>query len=262
MQRAANIKVGGLGDNTNTTAKGTTKFIIKPRFESEFHCEVEALVLKRISNYAPPQMASTAILDHIEGLKLADPLFAKKTQTDLLLGASVHAQILQSQTLKRKSNQPMAILTSLRWLLSGNVEAQLPIGSDMSSFHISEDSYLGDILQNFWRLEEVPHKTLLTDAEEECESHFINNHFRTTSGHYGVRLPFKNSGDISNLELSHSYYPVLRMLKAMKGRFKRDVKLKQAYTEFMEDYWNRGHMINSNFSSIDSQAFFLPHNGV
>ena len=55
-------------------------------------------------------------------------------------------------------------------------------------------------------------RTILTGEEHECEAHFIATLFRTPSGRYGVRLPFKNSDLISNLGLSESYYPAMRML--------------------------------------------------
>ena len=220
-QRAASVKVGGVGDEINVVAKGIASLSIKPRFESDFRCEVEALILKRISNYSPPKISSSVNFDHIKGLELADPYFANKSQIDVLLCASVHAQIIESQIIKGNPDQPIAMASLLGWLLSGCIGAQ-PTTDSVSSFHVSEDSHLADILQSFWRLEDVPYKTLLTAEEQKCEAHFASNHFRTSSGRYGVKLPFKNSDDISNLKLSESYSTALRMLKVMEGRFKRN----------------------------------------
>ena len=105
-------------------------------------------------------------------------------------------------------------------------------------------------------------RTILTAEEHECEAHFIATHFRTPSGRYGVWLPFKNSDLISNLGLSESYYPALRMLKVMEERFKRDPKLKLAYSDFMNEYVNLEHMVATKFTTVDNHSFFLPHRGV
>ena len=143
----------------------------------------------------------------------------------MLLGASVHAQIVHAQIIRGEHNQPIAIDFSLGWLLFGMVEAKLTANSELSSFHISDDSHLGDILQNFWSLEEVPHPTILTADDQDCEAHFVSTHFRTPSGRYGVRLPLKNSEDASSLRLADSYYVALCILKSMECRFNSDANI-------------------------------------
>ena len=117
-QRAVSITVGGIGDNSTAVSKGLVDLVTKPRFESNLSYKVEALVLKRISNYSPPKAASMVDYRLIDGLKLADPSFDKSTQIDMLLGASVHAKIEQGQIIKGQLNQPIAIASSLGWLLS------------------------------------------------------------------------------------------------------------------------------------------------
>ena len=149
-QRAVNVTVGGVGENASCDAKNSTSFVVKLRFDSNFSCEVEALVLNRISSYTPPQAVSGTYFQHIEGL-----FFSDRARIDVLLGASVHAQTIQSQIIKGTSNESIAMLSSLGWLLSGNANAQNATSDSVSTLHISENCQLGDILQNFWRMEEL-----------------------------------------------------------------------------------------------------------
>ena len=48
----------------------------------------------------------------------------------------------------------------------------------------------------------------------------------------------------------------------MEGPFRRDPKLKLAYSDFMNEYVTLERMIATEPTSIDSQFFFLPHHGV
>ena len=48
----------------------------------------------------------------------------------------------------------------------------------------------------------------------------------------------------------------------MEGRFKRDPKLKLAYSDFMNEYVNLEHRVATKSTTVDNHSFFLPHHGV
>ena len=89
--------ITGVGTGTAALSSETVSFTIYPRFQSDFLCKVDALVLARISVYSPTVVSSSSRLMHIEGLELADPNFMEAGNIDLLLG---HPFTLRSLKVK------------------------------------------------------------------------------------------------------------------------------------------------------------------
>ena len=67
--------ITGVGVRAAVVSNETVRFTVFPRFQSDFSCEVDALVLPRVSAYSPPVVKGLLRLGHLEGLKLADPNF-------------------------------------------------------------------------------------------------------------------------------------------------------------------------------------------
>ena len=89
--RPIHAPITGVGSNNAAISNEIALFTIRPRFHSNFSCEVQALVLPRISSYNPLPFERPLQLKHLQGLELADPNYLDKGHIDVLLGASVHA---------------------------------------------------------------------------------------------------------------------------------------------------------------------------
>ena len=113
------MPIHGVGNNAAAVSSEVVRFSIKPHFQSDFSCEVQALVLRRISAYPPPALQGSLKLAHLDNLDLADPNFCERGHIDLFLGASVHAKIMGGRIIKGKANEPIASLSLLGWLISG-----------------------------------------------------------------------------------------------------------------------------------------------
>ena len=118
--KPAHILICGIGSDTTAVSSESVSFTISPRFKSNFSCTVEALVLPHISSYSLPSIRSSCELSHIKDLNLAVPNFMDQGHIDLLLGASIHARIIEGNLIRWKENEPIATLSLLGWLLSGN----------------------------------------------------------------------------------------------------------------------------------------------
>ena len=65
---------------------------------------------------------------------------------------------------------------------------------------------------------------------------------------------------IKNAHQENSHSAALNRLEA---HFAKDEKLKIAYTEFIKEYIDLGHMsLSSNLDSVSNSQVFLPHHGV
>ena len=107
-------------------------------------------------------------------------------------------------------------------------------------------------------MEELPTVSALTKEEEECEHHFTVTHSRDDHGRYVVRLPFA-----SPPSLPGSRSVALNHLFSMERKFVRDSELRTQYSDFMQDYDARGHMIKVEpGGALPPAPNFLPHHAV
>ena len=197
-------------------------------------------------------------------------MYLEPSCIDILLGASVYAQIIENQSVKGQSLQPIALSSKLGWLLTGNLPSStLEIGLELISLHCSNsceyEAKLLELVQDFWRAEEisVDKKSYLPD-EQACEGFYQKTTRQDELGRYIVSLPWKNRDNLSSAHLENSHSAALRALNRLEAHFAKDEKLKIAYTDFIKEYIDLGHMSlssNSDSSSNTSQAF-LPHHGV
>ena len=60
--------------------------------------------------------------DHLQGLQLADPEFLVPLDIDILLGADVYGELIQSEVRKGGHHDPIAQLTHFGWVIFGPTE--------------------------------------------------------------------------------------------------------------------------------------------
>lgn len=122
------------------------------------------------------------------------------------------------------------------------------------------DKSLIDQLRNFWELEEVESKAIVSPIDQCCEDHFQSTHQRAPDGRYIVRLPLKTSVDLLNFGNSRDYAVI--GLRRMENRFIRDTSLKQQYCDFLCEYESLGHMRRAERPSNLSSTYYIPHHCV
>ena len=95
------LPISGVGGNKNCTCKKYVNINICPNFDSNFVCNLDALVLPRVSNNAP-NVESKIHYTHLKKLKLADPEYLCNKRVDIILGSSIYSKIIQSTVKKDK----------------------------------------------------------------------------------------------------------------------------------------------------------------
>ena len=197
-------------------------------------------------------------------------MYLEPLRIDILLGASVYAQIIQNQIVMGQSLQPIALSSKLGCLLAGNISSSTSeIGLESISLHCSNscehEAKLLELVQDFWRAEEISvNKKSYSPDEQVCEELYKKTTRQDETRQYIVSLPSKSRDQLSSAHLENSYSATLRALNRLEANFAMDEKLKLAYIDFMKEYIDIGHMSlssNSDSSSNTSQAF-LPHHGV
>ena len=104
----------------------------------------------------------------------------------------------------------------------------------------------------------MPNKTW-TAEEILCEEHFKKHTAQDDTGRYIVRLPRREGQG----RLGESHEQARRRFHQLEWRFQEHPDLHQAYSEFMREYEELGHMnqINEDTSSTQ-ERYYLPHHTV
>ncbi|XP_046392228.1 uncharacterized protein LOC124160418 [Ischnura elegans] len=117
-------------------------------------------------------------------------------------------------------------------------QGEASTASSSSSCHFSVDTNLEDQVKNFWKLEECKPASKFLAEEVKCEEHFNKNTTSGADGRFIIRLPIK--GDISHLGDSEQI--ANRRFMMIEKRLLRDEERKLAYSSFMKEYRDLGHM--------------------
>ncbi|XP_046599168.1 uncharacterized protein LOC124295053 [Neodiprion lecontei] len=257
----ATIPIVGVGAHQSAVTRGIATLQLQSRAHPSFSCQVEALVLPRLTSYLPSFRLLVEDWPHLRGLNLADPSFAHPSQIDVILAADIYSNIIGQAVRRGAPETPIAQETQFRWVLFGCVsaEAASPSYGVVQGFQCSLDHELLDLVQQFWKQEEVSKPLALTSEKERCEQHFRETVSRTASGRYVVRLPLKDN----SVELGNSRNPAHQMLLRLEKRFGSDAKLKEACSSFLREYRELGHMRRAiNTPEDNSRVFYLSHHGV
>ncbi|XP_014204327.1 uncharacterized protein LOC106636447 [Copidosoma floridanum] len=242
----------------------------------------------------------------------------------MLLDASVHAFVINSEVLQGNVNEPIASSSELEWLLSGptsisprskaqdslvlintelcdleqlvqkfweivkppSLKRKLNHGRYIISFpfkdnptmlieqrssmgfeeatsgravslHCAEEDQLITLLKRFWKIEELPAdlNSLWTGDERACEQHFIDTHYRDSTGRYVVRLPFKTDPKPLVKERDAAKTLSITMQKNLERIFHNNSVLFDAYSLFMREYIDLNHMVKLKLDETKDAKF-------
>lgn len=245
-------------DESHQYARHIAHIQVSPALSPEY--STNAIILKALTQYVPNRVQLTTQWSHLEDLPLADNAPMSSDPLDLIIGADLYGQMLLEGLRKGQRDEPIAQNTTLGWIISGSVIAY----DSPSSVHTHHGAPLEMIdfnLRRFWEVEDLPHQTFLSPEEQESEDHFLQTHSRNQSGRYIVRLPFKTNPPP---KLGESRSNALASLLRLERRLLKSPATATAYSEFLQEYTNLGHMSridNSELASVD-RPYFIPHHAV
>ncbi|XP_061724297.1 uncharacterized protein LOC133530805 [Cydia pomonella] len=252
--------VSGLEESTQINIKHMVDITISSRYENKKTVLVSAYVLKSVSTYLPSKHISIDS-QAIETLKLADPTYDIPSKVDMLLGAEIYCQIIQEGLLKMNDGI-VAQKTTLGWILTGRkqIEAQSD-QHNVTTLHITrmvaEDN---DLLRRFWEIETDVYKKkkILTKEEEKCEEIYKRTTKRDESGRYTVHLPLKQNVEETVNLCGDTKHQAINRFQSLERKFRKDDKLKQEYTNVINEYKDMGHLRRSETQN-DENALYLAH---
>lgn len=243
---------------------GPTKGEVQLKLQSTHSTDqivAKSYILPKITSTLPSFSVENRNWAHLDGLNLADPEFFKPAPIDILIGADVYGQLIESEVVKGDPHSPVAQLTRFGWVVFGPTDAATH--STAVSHHVKvETEAIQDLLTKFWVQEEVPQSSTLdslTKEEAECENHFCLTHSRDSSGRYTVRIPLIDSPSLLGDSRSRAHACLISLLQ----RFSKSEIFSQRYKEFLAEYEALGHMTRiENTAQSAAHSYYLPHHGV
>jgi hypothetical protein len=121
-------------------------------------------------------------------IKLADDHFYEPGGIDLLLGAELFYEIMQSGRYTRP-NRPVLQETTLGWMLAGNTPIVTATTKAPHAFILKDDT-LEKNLNRFREIEPMEQSTM-TAEQRACEDNFLDHTTHQSDGRFVVKLPTK-----------------------------------------------------------------------
>ena len=122
--------------------------------------------MSSITGTTPPSKLDITSSKIPKDIKLADEQFDQPESIDLLIGADLFYEILQSGRRTRPGNFPVLQETVLSWTISGRTPDTNP--NEPQSTYLSREDSLKSNLNRFWEVEAVEQSTM-TAEQKACE---------------------------------------------------------------------------------------------
>lgn len=247
-----NRSVSGINNTTLQINKHCD--LIINSMHSNFSIPVKFYVVPTITDKLP-NMKVTTQLNIPTNINLADPQFCHPSEVDLLLGSDVFWDLIGSNQIKLGRNKPVLTETELGWIVAGPTGGSRsgPSNSQEMKCNFSQD--IKDQLAKFWELEELPATKVVSSEDTYCENLFNDTTYRDADGRFTVTIPLRESPDV----LGDSYKMAERRFLNIEKRLSKDQSLRQAYSDFIHEYKNLGHLTEIPRPEFGS---FIPHHSV
>ncbi|XP_065356116.1 uncharacterized protein LOC135950508 [Calliphora vicina] len=224
---------------------------------SEFEFTSIFSVTKSISSQQPAERVNISNWNIPSDVELADPEFYLPQRIDLLLSSEIFFDLLLDGKVILGEELPCLINTKLGWIIGGKVDSQTP--NKILSCNVITYQDLDTMLKAFWEIEEfAQNKSLMTEEENQCESHFIKNTVFDETGRVKVRLPFKFPVE----QLGSSFETAHRRFIYLEKRLQKDEMINKMYIEFMQEYISLGHMSLVSYDVLNKPHYVIPHHSI
>ncbi|KYN04944.1 hypothetical protein ALC62_04178 [Cyphomyrmex costatus] len=230
LQRSVDISIVGVNNSCNKIKK-TVQVQLSSRHYA-FKVVIECLVLNRITERLPSVTIDKTAFKIPQNLPLANPEFYRSTDIDILLGAEMFWNILCVGQIKESSDYPLLQKTLFGWVIGGKYP-----GSSVQQKTIqcnADKAKLEQLVENFWQIEQISDKPMLTNEEKDCEE-----------------------------TLGSCYNTALKRFKLLEFKLDRCPEMTKEYAKFIQEYLELKHMLPViTENTRDNPVYYMPHHAV
>lgn len=257
-KESVSASISGIGECERNSNRMVSMTIFS-RFGDEFSLQTDAIVMKKLTKYKT-MADKLSEYEHLKNLRLADTVTNCNEPVDIMLGTVEHAIIIKPGLVKGKPNEPIAQDSEFGWLISGGL-GEKSKNKSVRAVSLVSNVEMNKKLDSFFASNDIDDNSddeceSSTDEEKYFEKFFNETTIRDKSG-FIVRIPFKNKAEP---KFGDSKKVALATLFQLENRFAKNAKLKQEYSDAMNDAIKKGHM--KLLASEPKNAYFLPHHAV
>lgn len=228
-------------------------------FDPEKYIEITICILPRDSKWKPSlpnRMVHSNEIQLTEKMALADQMFWKPENVQLLLGIDACTQLLETPLVKLNGNV-IQQNTKLGSIVMGSVDSSNLTNCVVNS-SIREDNLneIESLVKRFWEIEEVPSRSNKSKEHELVEKIFNEKFTRDKSGRFSVPIPLNPKIN----RIGESRQIALKRFRILENRFAKEPEFRKQYIRFMREYEELGHMIEVDQSVPRSDmVYYIPH---
>ena len=221
--------------------------------------ELEVFVVSHICDSVtkPASVACSRVYGHLSQLDLADVCLDKTLEVDLLIGSDFYWEFVTGETI-RGENRPVAINTTIGWMLSGPTGVAEPEESTVSLVNAQTlwiegiiNKELDSTLRSFWELESL--------GIEEVANDPVYDRFASTlqvkNERYEVSLPWREYHD----DLPDNYSLSRRRLHGLLKRLQQNPEVLREYDSIICEQLERGIVEEVKDPEV---THYLPHHAM
>lgn len=242
----------GIGGSVSRDGKNLVTVNFRSERNNNVILSVNAVVLKSPTTYVANRLG----ISH--NISISDIGFGYMSRVDIIFGCDILGEIIEGNKVTLRPGGPYAIDTIFDYAVFGPLHGTGSRDVPRSMEYFSGVS-LVDAVERFWKSEEPPKVSIKDPMDIECEKLFAKSVTRESDGKYKVRLPLIPN----HVELGDSKQIAIRRFMALERRMKTQLRFKEKYVQFMDEYLKLGHMRSSDFDVESGQEYYiLPHHGV
>lgn len=241
----------------NNTVTNTTQLcdVRVKSLNNKFHIDVSCLVIPHVTKKLPNAPINSSEFNIPSHVKLADPSFFRPSEVNILLGADVFWEIVDTGRINLGRNKPLLQESKLGWLVAGPTGVMPTTHYNSVRCNFSQE--VRESLAKFWEIEDIHYSSrLLSKDEEFCEIHFVQNTKRLPDGRFSVNIPMRESPE---RVLGDSYRYAHKCFLNLEKKLSKQPKLKQDYAAFIREYEELGHLTEIQAPDFH---YYLPHHAV
>ncbi len=253
--------ITGLSGIKCFTSKHVVTCVLKSATQSGGEeVKVVAHVVDKItSDYALQDLSNVRSLPFLKGKPLADPEFGKSGHVDMLLSMADSNRCTYDHSESTPDRSFRAWSSIFGWVIGGQTDSAESVPLCMKI--VAADSRADEILQRFWKQEEVPGEdSTLTASDQRALDLFQDTTRRDCQGRYVVTLPRREPP----LTLGESRQQVLRRYNQNKTSLLKKGKW-ESFHAGLDEYRIMNHaeiVPTSEVKSPPGEVFYLPTHGV
>ncbi|XP_058449460.1 uncharacterized protein LOC131429399 [Malaya genurostris] len=227
---------------------------------SDFQDSITCLISDKPTSIVPSVAIDASSWNIPPELQLADPLFYKPSEIDLVLASSYVWDLLRTKRVLLDNRTASLRETDLGWIITGTYEPYHQASQTVLIANVAVQDTLLDRLDRFCSIEEVEEPQSSNTEEQEVEQYFVETYRRDEFGRFIVKMPFRET--VSELESNRNL--ALKRFLALERKLLRNPELRNQYIEFMGEYERLGHCkeITEEDDTRGMLRYYLPHHAV